>query len=304
MASGRVALFLTEAQNPYQKLLHADAARCAEQAGFALEVLFCSLGVARQLEQLRAAIRRPVSERPRAAIVMPAEDASMREVAREVVLSGVGWVLLNRRATFLDRLPYEFPKLPIFAVSPNDHEIGRVQGRQLRAALPRNARILLARGGTGPTAVDREAGLRSQLTGSQISVDVLYGSWAFHGASKALDVHFSMAARKTVRLDAIACQNDEIALAAVQALGRAAERLGRPDLASVKVFGCDGLPDEGQRYVRERKFIATVVVPPTSGAAIQALANAFERGVQPPAELNVPCTPLPDERELARAAGA
>jgi ABC-type sugar transport system substrate-binding protein len=303
LSGSRVALFLTEEQNRYQKLLHADAARHAEQTGIVLEVSFCSLGVARQVEQLRAAIRRPADERPRAVLVMPAEDASMREVAREVAAAGVGWVLLNRRAAFLDRLPYEFPALPIFTVSPNDHEIGKVQGRQLRAALPRNARVLLARGGSGPTAVDREAGLRSSLTGSQIGVDVLYGSWAFQGASNALDKHFSMAARKTARLDAIACQNDEIALAAVQALERAAGRLARPELTRVKVFGCDGLPDEGQRYVREGKFSATVVVPPTSGAAIQALADAFDRGVQPPAELNVPCTPLPSESDLARAAG-
>ncbi len=303
MSSGRVALFLTEEQNPYQKLLYADAARQAQQSGFVLQVLFCSLGVARQIEQIRAAIQQPLGERPRAVMVMPAEDASIREVAREVAAAGVGWVLLNRRGTSLDRLPYEFPKLPIFTVSPNDHEIGKVQGRQLRAALPRNARVLLARGGSGPTAVDREVGLRSALTGSQIGMDVLYGSWAFHGASKALDVHLSMPGRQKARLDAIACQNDEIALAAVQALGRAAERLGLPDLARVKVFGCDGLPDEGQRYVREGKFTATVVVPPTSGAAIQALANAFEHGVQPPVELNLPCTPLPNESDLSRAAG-
>jgi ribose transport system substrate-binding protein len=211
-------------------------------------------------------------------------------------------VLLNRRAAFLDRLPYDYPKLPIFTVSPNDQEIGRVQGRQLRAALLRNARVLLARGASGPTAVDREVGLRSTLAGSQIRVDVLYGSWAFNAASKAFDKHFSMAARRTARLDAIACQNDEIALAAVQALERAATRLQRPELARVAIFGCDGLPDAGQRYVREGKFRATVVVPPTSGAAIRALADVFERGVRPAAELDVPCTPLPIERDLAQAA--
>jgi ABC-type sugar transport system substrate-binding protein len=302
MVAGRVALFLTEAQNLYQKLLHADAARRAEQAGFTLEVVYCGLGVARQVEQVRATIQRPASERPLAVLVLPAEDASIRDVGREVVSAGVGWVLLNRRSALLDRLPYEFPKLPIFSVSPNDLEIGRAQGRQLRAVLPRRARILLARGGSGPTAVEREAGLRSTLARSQIGVDVLYGSWAFERASKALDVHFSMPARKTAQLDAIACQNDEIALAAVQALERAAKRLGRPEFTRVKVFGCDGLPDEGQRHVREGKFTATVVVPPTSGAAIEALVNAFEHGVQPPAELNLPCTPLPSEHDLARAA--
>jgi len=302
MASGRVALFLTEAQNPYQKLLQSDAASHAEQADIELEASFCSLSVARQVEQLRAAVRRPVAGRPRAVMVMPAEDASIRPVAREVAAAGVGWVLLNRRSAFLDGLPYEFRNLPIFAVSPDDQEIGRVQGRQLRAVLPGEGRVLLARGGSGPTAVDREAGLRTALTGSRIRVDVFYGSWAFQGASKAFDKHFSMAAHKPAPLDAIACQNDEIALAAVQALERSVERFAWPELARVEVFGCDGVPDVGQRYVREGKFRATVVVPPTSGVAIRALADAFDRGVRPPEELILPCAPMPDERELARAA--
>jgi ABC-type sugar transport system substrate-binding protein len=231
-----VALFLTEAQNRYQQLLHADAVEHAERCGIRLEVSFCRLGVALQIEQLRAAIARPPGKRPRAVLVLPAEDASVRDAAREVVAAGVGWVLLTRRAAFLDRLPYEFP-------------------------------------------------------------------WAFQGASTAFDKTFSLAARKTARLDAIACQNDEIALAAVDALARAAQRLERPELARVEVFGCDGLPDAGQRYVREGKLRATVVVPPTTGAAILALANAFGQGVKPPVELSVPCTPLPSESDLARAAG-
>ncbi len=302
MASRRVALFLTEAQNPYHQLLCADAASHAEQTGIELEVSFCSLAVARQVEQLRAAIRRPIGERPRAVMVMPAEDASIRAVAREVAAAGVGWVLLNRRASFLNGLPSEFTNLPIFAVSPDDQEIGRVQGQQLRAVLAHDGRVLLARGGSGPTAVDREAGLRTALTGSQIRVDVLYGSWAFQGASKAFDNHFSMAARKPVPLDAIACQNDEIALAAVHALERTAKRFAWPELARIDVFGCDGLPDVGQRYVSEGKFRATVVVPPTSGVAIRALADAFDRDVRPPAELTVPCTSFPDVCDLTRAA--
>jgi ABC-type sugar transport system substrate-binding protein len=299
MGLGKVALFLTEATNHYQQLLRDDAVSAAQRCGFELEIVSCGLSVSRQLEQLRDALQRPSATRPRAIVLMPAQDATLRDVAREAAAAGIAWVVLNRRATFLDRLPDEFPSLPIFTLSPDDLEVGRVQGRQLRTVLPRGARVLLARGGSGTTAVDREAGLRSALAHSQIDLDVLYGSWSLDGARKALDVHFATPGRARIKLDAIVGQNDEIALAAVQALESAALRFGRPELRQIRVFGCDGLPDQGQRYVREGKFTATVIVPLTSGAAIQVLARAFERNERPPTEVMLPSSSFPDERELS-----
>jgi ABC-type sugar transport system substrate-binding protein len=62
----------------------------------------------------------------------------------------------------------------------------------------------------------------------------------------------------------------------------------------VPVFGCDGLAEEGQRYVKEGRFAATVLVPSTSGPAIDALAGAFARGTMPPPELVLPCEPFPE----------
>src|SRR5688572_591050 len=122
MGLGKVALFLTEATNHYQQLLRDDAASAAQQCAFELEVMSCGLSVSRQLEQLRDALQRPPATRPRAIVLMPAQDATLRDVARETASAGVAWVVLNRRATFLDRLPDEFPTLPIFTLSPDDLE--------------------------------------------------------------------------------------------------------------------------------------------------------------------------------------
>jgi ribose transport system substrate-binding protein len=294
MRSGRLAVFLTEAQNHYQQLLKSDAAAAAERNGFDLDVTFCSLGVARQIQQLKDAVRQPADSRPRAVIVMPAQDGTLHEEVREAARAGIGWVVLNRRAAFLQGVPEEFPGLPIFAVSPDDVDIGKIQGRQLRELLPRGSRVLLVRGGSGTsTTFEREMGLRAELAGSGIELDVIYGSWTRDGTRKTLDAHFGRVARGRKRPDALACQNDEIAVGALQALDSVATRLARPEWRNVYILGCDGLPDEGQRYVKEGRFKATVLVPSTSGPAIDALARAFERGATPPTEIVLRCAPFP-----------
>jgi ABC-type sugar transport system substrate-binding protein len=257
-------------------------------------VTFSCLGVARQIQQLRDAIGQPADSRPRAMLVMPAQDGTLVAEVREAARAGIAWVVLNRRAAFLQGMRDEFPRLPIFTVSPDDVSIGKIQGRQLRALLPRGSRALLVRGGSGTsTTFEREMGLRDVLTGAGIELDAIYGSWTREGARMTLGAHLSRAARSRKKPDALVCQNDEIGVGALQALDSAATRLARPEWRDVPVFGCDGLPEEGQRYVREGRFKATIVVPSTSGPAIDALAAAFDRGTMPAAELVLSCEPFP-----------
>lgn len=295
MPAGRVAFFLTEESNPYQDLLKRDAIAAAHRHGFDLEVTFSCLGVARQLKQLRDAIGQPAGSRPHAILVMPAQDGTLLEEVREAARAGIASVVLNRRAAFLQGLRDEFPDLPIFTVSPDDVNIGKIQGRQIRALLPEGGRALLVRGGSGTsTTFDREIGLRDELAGSRIELDSIYGSWTREGASMALDAYVTRAPRSRKRPDALVCQNDEIGVGALRALDAAATRLGRPEWRDVPVFGCDGLPEEGQRYVNEGRFRATILVPSTSGPAVDALADAFARKKIPEAEIVLPCRPFPE----------
>jgi ABC-type sugar transport system substrate-binding protein len=215
-------------------------------------------------------------------------------VAREAAEAGIAWVVLNRRASFLERLPSEYPELPIFAVSPDDIEIGKIQGRQLRAVLPRGGRALLVRGGTATsTTTERDAGLRSALRGAGIELDVLYGSWTQQAARNALDVYLRTPGRGARRLDAVVCQSDEIAVGTLAALHAAAERQLRPELERIPVLGCDGLPSVGRSLVTNGSLRATVLVPSTTGPAIDTLARAFTCGITPPAELVLKCVPFP-----------
>ena len=65
---------------------------------------------------------------------------ALADVARQAAAGGVGWVLLNREASYLPALRAEFPGVPIFGVTPDQTQIGRIQAEQVRAAASRRRR--------------------------------------------------------------------------------------------------------------------------------------------------------------------
>jgi ABC-type sugar transport system substrate-binding protein len=91
----------------------------------------------------------------------------------------------------------------------------------------------------------------------------------------------------------VACQNDPMGLGALQALRRLGRERGKPEWARVPVLGVDGLPAEGQRLVDERTLAATVVVPPSAGAAVDVVARAWQSGAAAPPTLVLEPRPYP-----------
>jgi ABC-type sugar transport system substrate-binding protein len=154
---------------------------------------------------------------------------------------------------------------------------------------------LLQGSATTVTAIDRETALRETLDGTGIELAVLDGGWTLDGAKKALETQLRAPRAEREKIDAIVCQNDEMATGAVRALEVAALELERPELLRIRVHGCDGLPSEGQRMVEEGRFASTVLVPSTTGPAIDLLARAVEDGIRPPAEVLLPCSAFPED---------
>jgi inositol transport system substrate-binding protein len=297
---GHISLHLTEASNHYQQLLKSDAAAAAMRAGYRLEVSFSHLGVIKQIQQLFACVQEAASSRPRAIVVLPARDGTLDDVAREAMRSSIAWVLLNRRSSALGSLPGEFPAVPIFAVTPDDHQIGEIQGKQLCTLFPRGGRVLYVRGAvTTMTAVEREEGTRDALAGSGIELEVVEGGWTLDGARRVVEL-WLRTARTGQTFDAVACQNDEMAVGALRALDMVATELDRPELLRAKIFGCDGLPAEGRRLVDERKLTATVSVPSTAGVALDLLVRSLNGGNKPPLETLMSSSSYPTLDSLAR----
>jgi ABC-type sugar transport system substrate-binding protein len=295
---GHISLHLTEASNHYEQLLKTDAARAAARAGYRLEVSFSHLGVIKQIQQLFACVHASANTRPRGIVVMPARDGTLEDVAREAARANIAWVVLNRRAQALGSLPEEFASVPMFTVTPDDRQIGELQGKQLCTLLPGGGHVLYVRGAiTTATAVEREEGTRETIAGSGIELEVIDGGWTLDGARRAVEL-WLRTARSGQSFAAVACQNDEMAVGALRALDMVATELERPELLRVRILGCDGLPAEGSRLVNERKLTATVSVPSTAGVAIDLLVRSLDGGTKPPLETILPCSSYPSLNSL------
>jgi hypothetical protein len=85
-----------------------------------------------------------------------------------------------------------------------------------------------------------------------------------------------------------------MAIGALKALDQLADHFKNPEIRNIPVTGCDGLRDIGQKLVREGKLAATVVIPVTSGPAIERLVRYIEKGEKQPEEVVMDSSSFPD----------
>jgi ABC-type sugar transport system substrate-binding protein len=280
---------LLDVSQEFQRYQAIDAQRIGAELGVAVEVAFAGNSAAAQESQLVDVVARTAAERPAVVFVQTVSGDGLELVARAVARSGSGWVLINRRAAYMQDLREEYPDLPIASVSADQVEIGRIQGRQLLALLGRaDARVLYL---TGPrdtsAAQDRLEGTRSVLGEAAVDLRLIEGDWteasghrAVTGWLRARGSLWTGWKRNAECLpDAVVCQNDHMALGARRALVDAAPRVVPP------VLGVDGLADGGQRLVDLGELAATVIVPPNVGPALHLAARMLRTGERMPAQL-------------------
>lgn len=77
--------------------------------------------------------------------VEPAGRTAFPKVAQAAVASGMAWVVPNCKPDYLRKLRSS-GNVPTFAVSADNHEIGRIQGRQIGALLPAGGSVLYIQG--------------------------------------------------------------------------------------------------------------------------------------------------------------
>ena len=266
-----VGLFLT-GLNDYQERLKEDALKRAKHLGFELDVHLADNDAHRQINQIKTAIERRAATRTTAIMVCPVSENALAAAGRSAVVAGLDWVLLNRSADYLEPLRQEFPRQVIFTVLPDQMEIGRIQGYQVRALAAPGDRVLCITGRADTWSAGlRLAGLKEIAGGINPIADV-DGSWTSEGARRAVDDWLEMEGRKG-SIGAFVAQNDDMALGARQAVRDAIARWALP-LAAVPIVGCDGSPRFGQRLVRERRLACTVAVSSSSGPALDWLHRA------------------------------
>jgi ABC-type sugar transport system substrate-binding protein len=289
-----VASFLSEEQE-FQRLQAEDARSVARRHGFEIDVVFAENNSIEQIQQLFKYIYLPEGQRPAAIVVETVVGEGLQRVARNAVKAGIGWILLNRKVGYLQDLRREYPKLPIATVGTDQVEVGRIQGRQVAALLPEGGGLLYIQGPTDTSASQERYRGMQEVTGSgRFDIKVLGGQWTEASGEKAIASFLRLRSLEGFRAEIVSCQNDAMAVGARRAVDVIPDEARRREWSKVVYLGCDGLPEGGQRLVRDRTLLATVITPSNAGAAVDLVVRALKSGQPGPPELTLAPTSYPD----------
>lgn len=277
----RFLVSLHTRQNDFQLAQAQCAEDAARKLGIDLEIVFAENDAINQSTQLLKAIQSPRESRPDAIVVEPFSGTALPQVAVAASAAGIGWAVLNRRPEYLADLRTR-ATVPIFAVSADHEEIGRIQGRQFSALLPGGGSVLYIEGPShSSSARKRTAGmLETKL--SNIQVTLLKASWTGESAARAVLSWLRLSTSQTLPIDLVGAQDDAMAMGARKAFEQLTNSKERERWLSLPFLGCDGQPATGQVWVREQLLTATVYVSPLTGMAMEILVAAMKDGRQPP----------------------
>jgi ABC-type sugar transport system substrate-binding protein len=292
----KIALFLVDEANEFQRLLQLDAEKAAERAGLKLETCYSGIDFAQQLAQIQDSLDHA---RPQAILVMCVNDRGLMRVARRAAQDGVHVMLLNGSQDDLAAVRAEHPRVAVAAICPDELETGRIQGRQFLKLVPQRGRVLYVQGRVRSQAArDRTAGMLEVVEGAPFEVLPMEAGWTLVDGREAVGGWLRMTLRVNRHVDLIGCQNDALAQGVLQALEVVANELGRPEIARIPVTGCDGSPDLGQPLVRRGVLRATVVLPRATGPAVELVDQVLRTGELPPPTVLLKPHSFPSEEEL------
>lgn len=295
----KVVVGLLHEGQEFQQLQARDARDAAARLELEVEIVFAEGHAVVQIQQLFGHIHAPEERRPAAIVVEAAIAEGLERVARNAVNVGIGWILVNVRASYIDELRQAHPEVPIAMVGADQREVGRIQGQQVRALVGAKGSGLVVLGPADASAtVDRLDGLRETL-GPAFELRSVNGDWTVASGERAVTTWLRLKTTEAFHPDIVVSQNDAMAEGALQALAS-----HRKEWAGLPCLGCDGLPEGGMKRVTERKLAATVVTPPNTGKALELVAGWLRTRQRPPREVLLAPRSFPPEAELVRPGGS
>ncbi len=290
----------TTKDNDYQQEQAISAEDEARRNGVQLQTLYAFNDAVTQGTQLLQIIYGPAASRPDAIILEPVAGGLI-EVARAAANTGIGWVVLNRDVDYIGELRRTCPR-PVFAISSDHVEAGRIQGQQLTALLPHGGTVLYIQGPLGcDAAMQRTLGM-NQARASNIQVRMLRGRWTEASAYEAVDSWLRITTVRNMNIGAVVAQNDAMALGARKAFQALTSGVDKERWLRLPYLGIDGLSRTGDACVKNGQLAATVAMPPNASLAVSMLVRAIATGI-PPAERTITVPKSLPSLESLRARG-
>jgi len=268
-------------ENDFQLAQASSAEQAARRLGIHVEISFAENDAVHQSTQILQCIQDRGESRPDAIVLEPVSGAALPQVARAACSAGIGWAVLNRTPDYISELR-KTATTPIFAISSDHVEIGRIQARQFAALLPNGGSILYIEGPSqSPSAQKRRAGML-ETKPSNVQVTMLKGQWTEESAERAVGSWLKLATSQSAEIKLVGAQDDSMAMGARKAFQKILSEEDRTRWLSLPFTGCDGLPATGQAWVRKGYLAATICIPPIAGNAIEILAKSIQERTQPP----------------------
>ena len=267
--------------NRYQHEQAASAKETASRLGADVQVLHANNDAVTQSQQVLDVIQSRSTPRPDAILFEPLTTTGLVRAAEAAVAAGIGWVVLNSDVDYLDRLR-STTQVPVFSVTRDHTEIGRIQGRQFAALLPEGGTVLYVQGpANNSAALQRTIGMESTKP-ANIQIKALRSNWEETSAHQAVSSWLRLSTNRATSIGVVGCQYDGIAKGARRAFEDLPDQAERERWLKLPFTGVDGLPTEGKAWVDQGILAATVVSLTTTQVALQMLVRAMSQGVQLP----------------------
>jgi ribose transport system substrate-binding protein len=288
----RILVSLTTNDNDYQIEQAQSAEQAAKRLGVAVEIAHADNDAITQSTQILKAVQSEPAIRPDGIVFEPVGGTALPQVARAAAAAGIGWAVLNRDASYIPELR-KIANTPIFNVSSDHVEIGRIQGRQFAALLPRGGSVLYVQGPSENSAAKERTAGKQETKPASIQVILLKAQWTEESSLRAVRSWLKLTTSQKSVIDLIGAQDDSMAMGARKAFQELSNEADRERWLKLPFTGCDGLPNTGQAWVRSGILAATVFVPPNTGQALEMLVQALQQKKQVPERVLIPPRSIP-----------
>lgn len=272
---------LTTSDNDYQIEQAKAAEEAAKRHGASVKIVYADNDSITQSQQLLDVIQSRSVTRPDAILVEPVGGTGFPQVARAAAIAGIGWVVLNRDVDYLSDLR-KTQRVPVFGVTNDHEEIGRIQGRQIAALLPNGGSVLYIEGPSESLPSKQRTVGMYETKPVDVQVKSIRAQWTEASANKSVSSWLRLSTSQQARFDVVAAQDDSMAIGARKAFHDMPEGPAREHWINLPYLGIDGMPKSGQAWVRSGMLAATVIGPPNAGQAIDMLIQAIQKGTIPP----------------------
>jgi len=277
---------LTNNDNDYQQEQAAAAEKAARRLGVDVKIIHANNDALAQSQQLLQYVQESSVVKPDAIMFEPAGGTAFPQVARAAAAAGIGWCVLNHDVDYVLELRRLY-KVPVFAITSDHEEIGKIQGEQFAALLPNGGSILYIEGPANSGAAKQRTAGMNRTKPANIQVKSMKANWTEESSHKAVSSWLRLRTSQESHIDLVGAQDDSMAMGARKAFNEIPES-DRARWLKIPITGCDGMPKTGQAWVKNGLLAATIFIRPNTDLAIEMLVEAFKGAPLPERKITDP----------------